>query len=210
MMSPNVALPQKEPSSASDIQSALLIRAAVYGTACSLYFAITLICTQWMNEPERRLVESLLKSAEDVSYWLPGFLLLVPIAAHDVSKLASQFTKPVVRLQEEMLLLVEDQSDRPLSLNESEYWGELTIAYNQVRGELLQLRKRLDEIEVGTLPPSLMADDSSMSDREAEVEEFKEEEPFEKTVKLDAPPVQLLSSSPDSASDVLAEEVATA
>ncbi len=130
-----------------EVQTTILIRTSIYGLALSLYFAITLICTQWMNEPDRGLVESLAKCFEDTAYWLPGLLLLAPIAAHDLLKMTNQFAGPVTRLKREMKLLVEDKSDRPLSFREDDYWVELTSTYNQIRFELLQLRSRLAEQE---------------------------------------------------------------
>jgi len=147
------------------IRIAIMSRAAIYGTACSLYFMITLVCSQWLKEPERGFVESLLQSAEDASYWMPGFLLLVPIAAHDLMKMSEHIAHPIQRLHDEMYLLVDGRSERPVVVNENEYFCELTSAYNQVRGELLQLRKQIAELQAEpeeSLPPSLMsADDES-------------------------------------------------
>lgn len=138
-----------------DVQSAILIRAAIYTTAGTLYFAITLICTQWLHEPDRGLVDSLAKSFEDIAFWLPGFFLLLPIAAHDLIKMTNQFAGPIARLRREMVLLTQDKSDRPLSFREDDYWTDLIGSYNQIRGELLQLRRRLGE-EEADLPPSLI------------------------------------------------------
>ena len=144
-----------------EVQSAILIRVSVYGLSLSCYFAITLICTQWMNEPDRSFFDSLLKCIEDVSYWLPGFLLLIPIAVHDLLKMTNQFAGPITRLRREMKMLVDNQSDRPLSFREDDYWVELTSSYNQIRGELLQLRRRLRDVtEDSELPSTLFADEA--------------------------------------------------
>lgn len=229
-----IALPRGRSAADSEIQSAILFRAAIYVTACSLYFAITLICTQWMNEPDRGLVDSLLKSAEDVSYWMPGFLLLVPIAAHDLIKLTSQFTKPVIQLREEMQRLVENRSERPLSVNENDDWYELTSAFNHIRGELLLLRKRLGDLdEEVELPPSLMMDDEPVLETPAEQPGDREvvevssspaqvissgtssnsaedDQAIEETVRLEVPPVVPLPSNLGSGIAPLSSEVATA
>lgn len=138
-----------------DVQAAILVRAAIYSTAGTLYFVITLVCTQWLHEPDRGFFESLLKSFEDIAFWLPGFFLLVPLVAHDLLKMTNQFAGPIARLRREMKLLAEDKSDRPLSFREDDYWTDLTGTYNQIRGELLQLRRRLGE-EEADLPPSLL------------------------------------------------------
>ncbi len=160
-MSNQVPSPRHQYFVDCEVQASVLTRVSIYGVAMTLYFAITLICTQWMNEPDRGLVDSLLKSFEDVAYWLPGFLLLAPIAAHDLIKMTNQFAGPITRLRREMKLLVDGNSDRPLSFREDDYWGEMTSTYNQIRGELLQLRKRLseDEASVAELPPSLIEDE---------------------------------------------------
>jgi|GEM_PF-1675414 len=227
-------LPQGRSAADSEIQTAILCRAAIYVTACSLYFAITLICTQWMNEPDRGLVDCLLKSAEDVSYWMPGFLLLLPIAAHDLIKLTSQFTKPVVQLREEMLRLVENRSERPLAVDENDGWYELTRAFNRIRGELLQLRKRLGELDVeADLPPSLMQDDEPILTTPAKIPVDQEVvaasnspaqgisddktsnsvddgQDLEETVRLAAPPVVPLPANLGSVGATLSSDVATA
>ena len=152
------------------VQSAILFRVGIYGTAITLYFIITLICTQCLSDPDRGFTESLMKCLEDVVYWLPGFVFLAPVVAHDLMKTINNVILPINRLQREMGLLINDQSERPITLNEEEQWQELTESYNQLRGELLLLRKQVAEnAELSTepLPPSLLVsdddDDRSMS-----------------------------------------------
>jgi len=160
----------------AEVQAALLIRASIYGLSLTLYFAITLVCTQWMDQPDRSFFDSLIGSIEDVTYWLPGFLLLVPLAAHDLLKMTNQFAGPMTRLRREMKLLLENKSERPLNFREDDYWVELTSSYNQIRGELLQLRRRVHDMEgakdEAELPPSLLGNDD-----------------LEDTVRLAAPPI---------------------
>ena len=160
----------------AQVQSALLIRASIYGLSLTFYFAITLICTQWMDQPDRSFFDSLTGSIEDVTYWLPGFLLLVPVAAHDLLKMTNQFAGPITRLRREMKLLIENKSERPLNFREDDYWVELTTSYNQIRGELLQLRRQLHDMTVeqddAKLPPSLLDNDD-----------------LEDTVRLASPPI---------------------
>lgn len=151
------------------VQSAILFRVGIYGTALTLYFIITLICTQCLSDPDRGFSESLMKCLEDVVYWLPGFVFLAPVVAHDLIKTINNVILPINRLQREMGLLINDQSERPITLNEEEQWQELTESYNQLRGELLLLRKQVAEnAELSTepLPPSLLVsgdDDRSTS-----------------------------------------------
>ncbi len=131
----------------TEVQAALLFRIGMYGVALTSYFAITLICTQWMGHPDSGFFESLVHCYEDIAYWLPGFFVLLPIAFHDFLKMSNQFAGPVVRLRKEMKLLIEDKSERPISFRTEDYWADLSGAYNQIRGELLRLRKQLRDLE---------------------------------------------------------------
>jgi hypothetical protein len=152
------------------VQSAILFRVGIYGTAITLYFIITLICTQCLSDPERGFTESLMKCLEDVVYWLPGFVFLAPVVAHDLFKTINQVILPVNRLQREMALLMEDQSERPITINEDEQWQELTESYNQLRGELLMLRRQVSEnalLSAEPLPPSLLVDEDSSLEAES-------------------------------------------
>ncbi len=154
----------------TEVQAALLFRIGMYGVALTSYFAITLICTQWMGQPDRGFGESLVQCYEDIAYWLPGFFVLLPIAFHDFLKMSNQFAGPIVRLRKEMKLLIEDKSERPISFRTEDYWADLSGAYNQLRGELLRLRKQLSDMEAqgctlddGPLPTSLMFDTSEVA-----------------------------------------------
>jgi hypothetical protein len=144
----------------SEVQAALLIRASIYGLSLTLYFVITLVCIQWTDGPGRSFVDLLVKCGEDAVFWLPGFFMLTAIASHDLLKMTNQFAGPITRLRREMKLLIENQSERPLTFREDDYWVDITSSYNQIRGELLLLRRRLRDTgeDVG-LPSSLFADD---------------------------------------------------
>lgn len=164
-----------------EVQSAILFRVAIYGCATTLYFAITLICTQCLSDPERGLMDSLSKCLEDVVYWLPGFLFLIPVAAHDLLKMTNHFAGPIHRLRHEMHLLIDDKSERPLSFREEDYWTDLTTTYNQLRGELLRLRKCVAEQNAApqeVLPPSLLSDLNS-------VDAFAAADPFDEPDAID-------------------------
>jgi hypothetical protein len=131
----------------ADVEMSLVIRCAIYGLACVSYFSFMLICTQWMQTPEGKLVDVLLRCAEDTAYWLPGFLLLAPLALHDLVKASGRMVSPVVRLQNEMQALIQHQSERPLEWHEGETWPQLTASFNQLRGEILTLRREVAEYE---------------------------------------------------------------
>lgn len=149
----------------TEVQAALLFRIGMYGVALTSYFAITLICTQWMGQPDRGFIESLVQCYEDIAYWLPGFFVLLPIAFHDFLKMSNQFAGPIVRLRREMALLIENKSERPITFRTEDYWADLSSSYNQIRGELLRLRRQLSDMEAqgmaldeGPLPQSLIFD----------------------------------------------------
>jgi len=173
-MSPDedAALPQ--PCVEQNPQAVLLYRIAIYGVACISYFAITLVCTQWMSEPERGLMETILKSAEDVAYWLPGFLVIVPIAAHDFLKLSTAVFKPVYQVQVEMARLIDGQSERPLVADNQEHWSGLVTTFNQARGEFLLMQRRLDdqarEAELANCVANLIGDDDEPDDSDDSTE----------------------------------------
>jgi len=131
----------------ADIEMSLVIRCAIYGLACVSYFSFMLICTQWMQTPETKLMDVLLRCAEDTAYWLPGFLLLAPLALHDLVKASNRMVSPMIRLQNEMQALIHHQSERPLECREGETWPQLTSSFNQLRGEILTLRREVAEYE---------------------------------------------------------------
>jgi hypothetical protein len=168
-----------------EVQSAILFRVGIYGCATTLYFVITLICTQCLSDPERGLMDSLSKCLEDVVYWLPGFLFLVPVATHDLLKMTNHFAGPIHRLRREMQLLAEDKSERPLAFRDEDYWNDVSIAYNQLRGELLRLRKRVAELDVATepLPPSLL-DETAMNDDFDGLNQFGEPDAIDRLQEL--------------------------
>jgi hypothetical protein len=174
------------------VQSAILFRVAIYGTAITLYFIITLICTQCLSDPDRGFTESLMKCLEDIVYWLPGFVFLAPVVAHDLIKTVNHVILPINRLQHEMALLINDQSERPITLNEEEQWQEFTESYNQLRGELLMLRKQVAEhasLSTEPLPPSLLVDDEDEDNAVNSNPPTASEKPSSKaeTLPLDAP-----------------------
>lgn len=191
-MSTEVPSGRQRTSKECGVQSAILFRVAIYGTAITLYFIITLICTQCLSDPDRGFTESLMKCLEDIVYWLPGFVFLAPVVAHDLIKTVNHVILPINRLQHEMALLINDQSERPITLNEEEQWQELTESYNQLRGELLMLRKQVAEhasLSSEPLPPSLLLDDEDEDDAVNSNPPTASEEPSSKaeTLPLDAP-----------------------
>jgi len=130
-----------------DVQSWIIVRCSIYGLACVLYFSLMMLCSQWMQSPEAPFSSILLRSAEDATYWLPGVFLLAPLAIHDLLKTSGRIVGPIVRLKNEMRLLIDHQSERPVEFRDDDAWHELATLYNQLRGEVLMLRREVSEYE---------------------------------------------------------------
>jgi len=131
----------------ADVELSLVIRYAIFGLACVTYFGFMLVCNQRVQMPDASTQEFFLRALEDATYWLPGFLLMAPLAVHDFIKSCGRVSKPVVRLRTEMKSLIDHQSDRPIEIRSGEAWPELLALYNNVRGELLTLRREVSEYE---------------------------------------------------------------
>jgi len=131
----------------TDVELSLVIRYAIFGLACVTYFSFMLVCNQWVQMPDASIQDFFLRALEDATYWLPGLLLMVPLAIHDFIKSCGRVSKPVVRLRSEMQLLIDHKSNRPIEIRSGEAWPELLSLYNNVRGELLTLRREVSEYE---------------------------------------------------------------
>lgn len=130
-----------------EVQSAILIRCATYAVAGVTYFCFMMVCAQWTYMPEQPIEDVLIRFGEDSIYWLPGLLILAPLAVHDLLKTTASIAGPVIRLQNEMKLLLNCRSERPIRFRDGDHWPELGGTYNQVRGELLMLRRQVAEYE---------------------------------------------------------------
>ncbi len=130
-----------------DVELALVIRYVVFGLACVTYFSFMLVCNQWVQMPDATTLDFFLRALEDATYWLPGFFLLAAIAFHDFLKSCGRVSKPVVRLHNEMKLLIDHKSERPIEIRAGEPWHEVLAQYNHIRGELLMLRREVSEYE---------------------------------------------------------------
>lgn len=125
------------------VQGALLKRAGFYSLACALYFIMILVFTESMSRKDISVGEAAFACVEEAIYWLPGLLLMVPIIAYDMLKQTNRFAGPVSRLRREMQRLVANESDRPLNFRDDDYWAEMADEFNQIRSELLELRKKM-------------------------------------------------------------------
>ncbi|HBJ35545.1 MAG TPA: hypothetical protein DDZ51_12510 [Planctomycetaceae bacterium] len=131
----------------TDVELPLAIRYVILGLACGTYFSFMLVCNQWVQMPDATIQDFFLCAIEDATYWLPGFFLLAPLAFHDFVKSCGRVSKPIARLRNEMALLNEHRSERPIEIRDGEAWPEVLAHFNQLRGELLTLRREVSEYE---------------------------------------------------------------
>lgn len=123
------------------VQGALLQRAGFYSVACALYFIVILIFAEFMSHQDVSFGDAILGCFGEAIYWLPGLLLMVPMIAYDMLKQTNRFAGPAFRLRREMQRLIAGESDRPLNFRDDDYWTEMADEFNQIREELLELRK---------------------------------------------------------------------
>ena len=143
------------------VQGALLWRAGFYGIACALYFIVILIFAEVMSRQDVTFGEAILACAGEAIYWLPGLLLMVPLIAYDMLRQSNRFAGPIFRLRREMQRLIAGESENPLLFREEDYWAEMVEEFNQIRSELLELRKaKLDEKNANAASPRKLFDDS--------------------------------------------------
>ncbi|WP_149752823.1 hypothetical protein [Rubripirellula obstinata] len=123
------------------VQGALLKRAGFYSVACALYFIVILIFAECMSRQDISVGEAIFGCFAESIYWLPGLLLMAPMIAYDMLRQTNRFAGPVFRLRREMQRLVANESDRPLNFRDDDYWTEMADEFNQIRSELIELRK---------------------------------------------------------------------
>ncbi len=131
----------------ADVELSLVIRYAIFGLACVTYFSFMLVCNQRVQMPDAPIQDFFLRALEDATYWLPGLFFLAPLAVHDFIKSCGRVSRPVVRLRNEMKLLIDRKSERPIEVRPGEAWPEVLTHYNHIRGELLRLRREVSEYE---------------------------------------------------------------
>lgn len=130
-----------------DVELSLVIRYVIFGLACVTYFSFMLICNQWVQMPDATPQDFFLRALEDAAYWLPGFFLVSAVAFHDFLRSCARISKPTVRLRNEMKLLIDHKSERPIEIRAGEAWPEVLAQFNHIRGELLTLRREVSEYE---------------------------------------------------------------
>ncbi len=124
-----------------NVQGSLLQRTALYCAASVTYFFVILIFREWISSPAGSFYDAVFSSLGESTYWVPGFILLIPIVAYDLLKLTNRFAGPFFRLRREMQRLARDESEMSLRFREGDFWVEIADDFNSVREELIRLRK---------------------------------------------------------------------
>lgn len=126
----------------ADVQGVLLRRVALYALCCLIYAGVALWVSEWLVHPKEDSRDVLARFAEECLFWMPGLLLLAPIFAYDYLRVTNRFAGPIFSLRREMQRLAEDRSERPLKFRDEDHWSEMAETFNQIREELLELRRR--------------------------------------------------------------------
>ncbi|QDS96287.1 hypothetical protein FF011L_50950 [Roseimaritima multifibrata] len=141
-----------------DVQGAILIRAAWYGSAGILYMSCVLYFSMAMGNPDKSMSEHLLDFAVDAIYWLPGLLLLAPIIAHDILRMSNRFAGPIYRLRISMEKLAAGEESDPIHFRDGDNWLALAEHYNQLREELMERRANDAKTPARPAPPPRFAE----------------------------------------------------
>lgn len=131
----------------SDVQSALLWRAALHGGALAIYFTVIQFFAQSMLMPEVSFLEMVFRFVDEAIYWVPALILLAPLFAYDLLKLSNRFAGPIFRLRRELIRLDKNESKDPISFRETDFWSDLQKPFNAVRDDLLMLRTENVELK---------------------------------------------------------------
>lgn len=123
-----------------DVQTALLLRAGLYGVSLATYFTVIQYFSQQMQHPEVGAGDLVWQFLDEAIYWGPGLMLLGPLFAYDLLKLSNRFAGPVFRLRREMQRLVRNESEVPISFRDDDYWHDVGTHFNAIRDELMDLR----------------------------------------------------------------------
>lgn len=124
------------------VQGVLLRRFAFYGAASLLYCGATLFLADKLRHPQESMSESLLRSMDEIAFWVPAFLLLAPIFAYDLLRLSNRFVGPIFRLRRELRRLSNGESVSKMQFREGDYWQDTADSFNRIREELETLRAR--------------------------------------------------------------------
>lgn len=122
------------------VQGVLLRRFALYGTASLFYCGVTLFLTDTLRHPQESISESLLRSMDELAFWVPAFLLLAPIFAYDLLRLTNRFVGPIFRLRRELRRLSNGEAVSKMQFREGDYWHDAADSFNRIREELETLR----------------------------------------------------------------------
>ena len=123
------------------VQGSLLRRFAFYASACGVYGLIVLLLSEYLENPREPVVASLLRSMDEIVFWLPGLLLLAPIFAYDFVRFSNRFVGPMLCLRRNFRILANGENAAFMELNEEDFWFDAAESFNRIREELIALRE---------------------------------------------------------------------
>ncbi|TWU36713.1 hypothetical protein Q31b_49950 [Novipirellula aureliae] len=125
------------------VQGAILRRVALYAMAAFAYYVVVIFFSVYISDNQTPPSERLLTFIDDAITWLPGLLVLGPIAAYDLLTMTNRFAGPICRLRREMRLLIDNQSASELHFREHDHWSDVAEVYNELRKEVIDLRQEV-------------------------------------------------------------------
>ena len=126
------------------VQGAIVRRLALYAFAAVVYYSIVLACAVYATVEDGAASDALIRYLDDAITWLPGLLVLGPIAAYDLYATTNRFAGPIIRLRRELRDLIDGNSPQPLKFREGDHWTEMAELFNELRSEIMELRKKAD------------------------------------------------------------------
>jgi hypothetical protein len=122
------------------VQLPILQRTLFYTAACAVYFMVVLIFSESSEYGHESASRTFQQCFDVVMCWAPGLMLLAPIIAYDILLFSNRFAGPIYRLRREMQQLIDNKSERPMSLRDQDFWPEFADLFNQLRQEMIELR----------------------------------------------------------------------
>ena len=139
------------------VQSALLRRLLLYAAGCLTYFIGITVVDELLLHRDRGFAATLLGCLDQIVYWAPGLMLLVPIFLYDLLRVTNRFAGPMYSLSREMKRVAGGGVGRSLRFRDGDHWGDMAVAFNQIREELLTLREK-----VGVEEPEAIEESSGL------------------------------------------------
>ncbi len=123
------------------VQLALLRRIGLYSFVCCLYFAATQLLAAFLSHPDASISEIVTMYLDEAVYGFCGLVLLVPLVVYDLLHATNRIAGPIFRLRREMRDLAHSDDVEDLSFRHNDHWHDIADTFNELREELLELRR---------------------------------------------------------------------